>query len=601
MHVSEAERLWDSIRYLIAPNATPTTQLRDREHKQPTRGTVGIMGTHSHRARVIGQEGASRGYDVRYMDEDCHWGDYDPAHDWFRMDVVIIADYLERNTPIPAHCTVVDTACIPFQDFACHEMMDYRHWDGVDLVEMTEHYNHPTVESIPHNGIKWDLYEIYPELWPVRDQIGWIYYGPSPHQGDPQRIPFEHQVQQINRLFKLGKRYIMLCNSDETLQTGPTGWANRVARYFWGSVPQDTFWFVTGCITGETEYAALCEQNAMVPALNVCTFHRFEHCIRMDMTGASVIEPIYNDPNAELTPERLRRCTHDDTHFLHDLQYRCEPKHKKFVSFARMPRWQRIQLTAYLIKEGLWDQGYISFDWVDCQGSNAENIRAMSDVEHIVNSTLNMTDEGVNYNHTFAAERRDNLAEFKRNCLPYTFDAFKSIQGHLPFQLNRTVERDNPVQITEEDVVYHETSRFSIVNETVFYRGHYRPTDQYYPNNLNTLPGVFISEKIYKPLAYCHPFILFSRPGTLQALRDIGYRTYDGVLFDESYDSIQDDAERFHAICSEIKRVCAMTDEQFGALQPQLKVIAEHNRDRLLDFDSGSSQLAVTDMSRLKP
>ena len=599
MHVCEAERLWDGIRYLVAPNAKPTTQLRDHADREPSRGTVGIMGTNSQRAKIIGEEGTRRGYDVRYMDEDCEWGDYEPAHDWFRMDVVIIADWLNRNTPIPAHTTVVDTACLPFSELAEGWPYDYRWWDGNDLVEQNHLYNHPDIQRVPTAGILHDFYEIYPHLWDIRDQIGWIYYGPTPHQGDPQRVPFEEQVQLINRLFKLGKRYIMLCNSDETLQTGPTGWANRVARYFWGSVPQDTFWLVTGCVTGEAEYRKLCEEHAMVPALNVCTFHRFEHCIRMDMTGASVIEPIYNDPHSQLTPEVLCRNTHDETDFLQHIQYNCVPKPKLFLSFARMPRWQRIQLTAYLINEGLWNKGYISFDWVDAPGggNTADNIREMESIEYTVTKTLEMTDTDLDYNPVFREERRSSLREFKRNCLPYTFDAFRKVAEHLPLLLNRTVERDNPVQITEEDVHYHDSSRFSIVNETVYYGGHYRPTDQYYPNNLNTLPGVFISEKIYKPLAYCHPFILFSRPGTLQCMRDIGYETFD-CLFDENYDSILDDADRFHFLCAEISRVCAMTDEQFAEIQPELKRRTEHNKQRLLQLHS-SQQLAITDMSKL--
>jgi hypothetical protein len=47
---------------------------------------------------------------------------------------------------------------------------------------------------------------------------------------------------------------------------------------------------------------------------------------------------------------------------------------------------------------------------------------------------------------------------------------------------------------------------------------------------------LFISEKSFKPFAFKHPFITFGCPGTLQYLRDRGFKTFDHIL-DESYDS----------------------------------------------------------------
>ena len=46
---------------------------------------------------------------------------------------------------------------------------------------------------------------------------------------------------------------------------------------------------------------------------------------------------------------------------------------------------------------------------------------------------------------------------------------------------------------------------------------------------------------------YGHPFLLVTHPGTLRHLRSIGFETFP-EWFDEAYDDIDNDAERFNAI-----------------------------------------------------
>ena len=55
----------------------------------------------------------------------------------------------------------------------------------------------------------------------------------------------------------------------------------------------------------------------------------------------------------------------------------------------------------------------------------------------------------------------------------------------------------------------------------------------------------------------CHPFIILGRPGILKNLKEKGFQTFP-ELFDESYDEIEDDYERFTKVVSEVKRVCEL-------------------------------------------
>jgi len=65
---------------------------------------------------------------------------------------------------------------------------------------------------------------------------------------------------------------------------------------------------------------------------------------------------------------------------------------------------------------------------------------------------------------------------------------------------------------------------------------------------------LFITEKTYKPICYGHAFIIMSYPGTLKALRDWGFVTFDN-LFDESYDTETDYNNRLRMVIDNIKNV----------------------------------------------
>jgi hypothetical protein len=72
----------------------------------------------------------------------------------------------------------------------------------------------------------------------------------------------------------------------------------------------------------------------------------------------------------------------------------------------------------------------------------------------------------------------------------------------------------------------------------------------------NTL---FLSEKIFKPIACLHPFIIVGNKHSLQRLREMGYKTFDRFI-DEGYDSLPT-FERFAAIIAAIKKIVAIPNK----------------------------------------
>lgn len=61
--------------------------------------------------------------------------------------------------------------------------------------------------------------------------------------------------------------------------------------------------------------------------------------------------------------------------------------------------------------------------------------------------------------------------------------------------------------------------------------------------------GAFLTEKTFKAIKFGQPFVIVGGPGSLRALREAGYRTFDSVI-DPSYDDILNNTQRWHAIAN---------------------------------------------------
>lgn len=88
---------------------------------------------------------------------------------------------------------------------------------------------------------------------------------------------------------------------------------------------------------------------------------------------------------------------------------------------------------------------------------------------------------------------------------------------------------------------------------------------------------IHLTEKILRPIACGHPFILAAGPGSLHALRNYGFRTFAGYI-NESYDEITDNNKRLAAIVQEMHRIQALSDQQRSSLIDSCRQIADYNR-----------------------
>lgn len=111
--------------------------------------------------------------------------------------------------------------------------------------------------------------------------------------------------------------------------------------------------------------------------------------------------------------------------------------------------------------------------------------------------------------------------------------------------------------------------------------------------------GAFLTEKTFKPVKHGQPFVIAGAPYSLQALRDLGYRTFDHAI-DNSYDLETDNTRRWQKLLNTIKQIQAQDpDAWFQTCLDDLRhnqqhfLASKHYRLNTL-YDKLLHQLATT-------
>jgi hypothetical protein len=104
---------------------------------------------------------------------------------------------------------------------------------------------------------------------------------------------------------------------------------------------------------------------------------------------------------------------------------------------------------------------------------------------------------------------------------------------------------------------------FSLVTETVF-----------------DYPYTFRTEKIWKPVAIGHPFIVVSNAGYYRDLHDLGFRTF-GHVIDETFDKIQNNQDRLSRILTVVRDLCC---QDLSAFIVEAQEVCKYNQQLLIEL-----------------
>jgi hypothetical protein len=135
-----------------------------------------------------------------------------------------------------------------------------------------------------------------------------------------------------------------------------------------------------------------------------------------------------------------------------------------------------------------------------------------------------------------------------------TEDFLKSAP-HISDELDHDQRNDHSTLVPK----YHVNSYCNIVIETHF--------------DADQSGGTFLTEKTFKPIKHGQLFFIAGPAGSLQVLRDLGYRVFDDIL-DNRYDLEQDHTQRWMALT----RAIYFAQPELPQLFEQARADIEHNQ-----------------------
>ena len=350
-----------------------------------------------------------------------------------------------------------------------------------------------------------------------------IYAGPISEWAIDQ-LAVTDLVEFIKKKIYNGVEYFAFDDKDEAMYWSRIYTCHSIVKRVKKIIPgfNNRFLFLTGALNGREIYSNWCKQHGLEEELYIVPCARFESVSKNMMFDGGLVKN-YAEMDKEIYTGK---------------------RDKKYLCYNRMPRLHRVKVITELHKANLIEQGHVSFYNTD--------------------------------NHLVRWWERDSLDLSEE--WTETFDYFwKNIVVELDYQLNKTVERWNPADLQRDDMIHFDTSYFSIVNETLFYKDTYR-----YKNIIDIQPtnSIFLSEKIYKPLCMKHPFVVVGVDGTLQALRQFGYQTFDKWI-DESYDLEPDCDKRMTMVMEESKRLINLSHDEWQSMIKEMVPTLQHNFDVL--------------------
>lgn len=184
-------------------------------------------------------------------------------------------------------------------------------------------------------------------------------------------------------------------------------------------------------------------------------------------------------------------------------------RRKKYTALVRTHKWWRATTMARLWRQGLHESGYFSYN------------------------TQELIDDDENLDNPIEVDLFDDLrADTHRflNSGPFQADNLDSVTHNL---YATTVHE------------HFTNSYLNIILET------HLDADQ--------SGGTFLTEKTFKPIKNCQPFLLVGPAGSIAQLKTLGYQTFDHVI-DHSYDQETNNTRRWDMVCTEIERLVTQVD-----------------------------------------
>jgi len=212
------------------------------------------------------------------------------------------------------------------------------------------------------------------------------------------------------------------------------------------------------------------------------------------------------------------------------VEYHESDRDKKFTALVRMHKYWRANIMSTIWQQQLDTDGYFAY---------GKDITANEKEE----------DNPIEVDNFFGLRQRTRTF---LSCPPFKADDYNSDE-----------QNDHTMSVNE----HFSNSYLNIVIES------HMDVDQ--------SKGVLLTEKTFKPIKNAQPFVIFGAKGSLQTLRDLGYKVFDDV-FDNSYDNIENTTERYNTLITQVVQILEKPNFMIKEIYKKCKDDLLHNQELFL-------------------
>jgi len=328
--------------------------------------------------------------------------------------------------------------------------------------------------------------------------------------------------EMLSRLINDPNTSLVLCNSHESFHSVVDEiYQNAVVNL---GIPEHKILLVSESADIRCEVQAVAEKIGK-KEIQVKWLRIFEHACHSYLVHMMMLDKI-NSPEWIAAGSPMLPTTLDE-----------KPYIKKFVNFNRRWRLHRPTFVALMKTRNILDKGYVSLAPCDDQ-----------------NDWSRIWPWIMSHHHNTDVARILECNKDESYAIP-------------PMYLDTDELMTNRANVENSTDYLYEATYFSVVSETNFY---------------DFTPGRFISEKIFKPITFGHPFVVLSRPHTMKLMQELGYKTFSPWI-DESYDDETDDSKRLLMVLDETERLSNLSPGALADFLNGVRGICNYNQNVLLN------------------
>lgn len=346
------------------------------------------------------------------------------------------------------------------------------------------------------------------------------------HDGKPERGPaFTELPETLHRRIAAGEVGLVFDSSEEGFHHKPQRTDDLHAFMREVGAPMRRGVYLTQDRAYGAAYAAYCKSKGIPERERMSVLYADQWPRRFFND--------YNEDGEQVFEERLAR-----------FRARAPHRSRKFMSLNFTARPTKLFFLLSLLRDGLWDQGRISFGGFE--------VRVKPPSRPDKHYIMRQLEDGMRASRGFEDMARELIP-----LMPQLDSYGQVLLGEMV--RHETSGRVIKVPLSDTPISEHDDCWFTVVTETEMLDRVCRFT-----------------EKPLKPLANFQPLLTFGNPRSWDFLRELGFQSFEGFI-DEAYDREFDPRRRFDMVYAEFQRLCAMDEAQLATWTDSLAEVLTHN------------------------